>query len=232
MVNIEFFIKFLCDLLIVFIQELFSENVITQVFSFLKYLVSCIVIIYILTFLIFPSILICLISFLLSYHSQDIKHLFWEYINKTNIDTESLREKYNNYKINKIYLRKIQFPNYIMPILYVVSLFIPDLIFYSLILEIEHENSKKLVRIEKNKEEYLCKLYNLELSNNVFNIEIQNETIESFLEKFGSSIENEDNKSNINCKNIINNILKHYNKENCVDNLLIKQPICLFNYCN
>ena len=86
MVNIEFFLKFLCELLVIFLQELFSENVITQVFSFLKYIVSCIVILYIITFLIFPAILISLITFLASYHSQDIKHLFWEHINKTNLN--------------------------------------------------------------------------------------------------------------------------------------------------
>lgn len=231
MVNIEFFLKFLCELLVIFLQELFSENVITQVFSFLKYIVSCIVILYIITFLIFPAILISLITFLASYHSQDIKHLFWEHINKTNLKSESLREKYKDYKINKIYFRKIQFPNYISPILYLISLFIPDLIFYSLILEIEQNNSKKLIRIEKNSEEYLSKLYNLELPDNTFNIDVQNETIDTFLEKFGDSIDNEDNKSNINCKNIIENILKFYNKENSVDNFLIKSPICLFNLC-
>lgn len=231
MANIEFFLKFLCELLIIFIQELFSENVITQVFSFLKYLVSSLVIIYIITFLVFPAILISIIAFLLSYHSQDVKHLFWEYINKTQLESDSLREKYKDFKIKKIYLRKIQFPSYIMPILYLISVFIPDLIFYSLILEIEDNNSKKLVRIEKNREEYLCKQYNLDLPNNTFNIELDNETVESFLEKFGSSIDNEDNKSNINCKNIIDSILKHYKKENCVDNLLIKPPICLFNIC-
>ena len=231
MVNIEFFLKFLCELLIIFIQELFSDNIVNQLFSFLKYLISCIVIIYIVTFLIFPAILISLIAFLASYHSQDIKHLFWEHINKNNFESESLREKYKDYKINKIYLRKIQFPSYITPILYLISLFIPDLIFYSLILEIENDNQKKLIRIEKNSDEYLCKLYNLELPNNTFNIEIENETIDSFLDKFGDSINNEDNKSNINCKNIIENILKFYNKENCVDNLLIKSPICLFNLC-
>ena len=46
MVNIEFFLKFLCELLIIFIQELFSDNIVNQLFSFLKYLISCIVIIY------------------------------------------------------------------------------------------------------------------------------------------------------------------------------------------
>ena len=30
---------------------------------------------------------------------------------------------------------------------------------------------------------------------------------------------------------IIENILKFYNKENSVDNFLIKSPICLFNLC-
>ena len=224
------FFGFFAELLLIFIQELFSEYMVSTVFGFLRYIASLVVLVYILTVLVFPCIIIVFIGFLLSYHSQDVKHLFWEHLNYSNNISKPLLDTYKDYNIKKIYFRKVNLPKYTIPILYVISLFIPNIVFYSLIFEVENKKEeKKLIKIEKYNNQFISKLYSVEIPNDTFSIDIENETIKSFLKKFSDSLENEDSNCTSNCNNLIQKIAKHYKVDNSIDINLLKQPSCFFN---
>ena len=230
--EIQFLLGFFCELMGLFIHEIFSEKVITSLFDLLKYFITCLVVIYILTVLVVPSIIIILLLFLLSYHSQDVKHLFWEYINKSKeiptIDLKQLKD----HKIKNIYLRRINIPKFLTPICYAFSCLVTEILYFSLIFEIEDSNGiTKFIRIERGNKEYVGKNYSLEIPDGTFTINIdKDEKLNEFIEKYQDIWYSEFSPNSSNCKSLIQNILKNFGKENDVDNLLISEPFCILKF--
>ena len=228
----QFLMGFFCELLGIFIQEIFSQKVITSLFDLLKYIITCLVVVYILTFLVAPTIVIVVLLFLLSYHSYDIKHLFWEYVNKSNdVSIINLKDM-KDCKIKNIYLRKINIPKFLTPLCYAFSCLVTEILFFSLIFEIEDSNGiSKLIRVERGSKEYIGKNYTLEIPENTFKINIDNDTnLNEFMEKYNEIWHSEISPNLSNCKSLIQNILKNFGKENDVDSVLISEPFCILKF--